>query len=245
MNPDPKNMPQEIMPQRRIGSPTKPQFSPSGLVAYIKDLRKTGTNYKVLIRDLPGSRAAFLAYDHAELAVMYLGLALEELNEANPGAAPNPYPRSMDSSDPAIDPPAPEVAANPANCTSPAVNLPGWYQRLIVEFADVGGKCDGLSAFMGSPEFLQIPLADRLLLEAQSGAMVEYRRILGARISTQEGRWLEEHMKRVHGVVPPNEQINLAGVEGLAPAAKAVEVVEQSEVANTEQSLPPLAVIEH
>lgn len=50
------------------------------------------------IRELPPSRAKSMAVTKLEEGVMWLGMSLKEINDANPGLAGNPYPSSKDPS---------------------------------------------------------------------------------------------------------------------------------------------------
>ncbi len=52
------------------------------------------------------SRHRSLAITHVEDAIMRLGMDLKAINEENPGAAPNPYPESMNPGSPVVEPTA-------------------------------------------------------------------------------------------------------------------------------------------
>lgn len=58
------------------------------------------------IRELPNSREVSLAITKMQEATMWLGMNLKRINEANPGASPNPYPNSRDTSNIIIEPTA-------------------------------------------------------------------------------------------------------------------------------------------
>ena len=53
-----------------------------------------------------GSRSRSIAITKLQEAVMWLGMDLKEINEAHPGASPNPYPESRNPENTAIEPTA-------------------------------------------------------------------------------------------------------------------------------------------
>lgn len=52
------------------------------------------------------SRERSLAVTKIQEAIMWLGMDLKDINEATPGAAPNPYPESYNPASPKIEPTA-------------------------------------------------------------------------------------------------------------------------------------------
>lgn len=52
------------------------------------------------------SRERSLAKTKIEEAIMWLGMDLKAINEANPGASPNPYPQSYNPDSPVVSPTA-------------------------------------------------------------------------------------------------------------------------------------------
>jgi hypothetical protein len=55
------------------------------------------------VQELPASRETSLAITKLQEAVMWLGMNLKRINEMTPGASPNPYPNSRDTSNTVID----------------------------------------------------------------------------------------------------------------------------------------------
>lgn len=53
-----------------------------------------------------GSRHRSLSITHTEDAIMRLGMDMKEVNEANPGSAPNPYPESYNPENAKVEPTA-------------------------------------------------------------------------------------------------------------------------------------------
>lgn len=58
------------------------------------------------VKSLPGSAERTLAMRKLQEAVMWLGMDLKRINEANPGVMENPYPNSKDPSNTKIEPTA-------------------------------------------------------------------------------------------------------------------------------------------
>lgn len=88
------------------GVTTAPQMAAEADVLMDKRLRK---EVDVLIQDLknlPPSRERALAVTKLQEAVMWLGMDLKRLNEAQPGLVENPYPNSKDTSNALIEPTA-------------------------------------------------------------------------------------------------------------------------------------------
>lgn len=50
------------------------------------------------VKDLPASRERSLTITKLQEGVMWLGMDLKRINDANPGSQPNPYPSSKDPS---------------------------------------------------------------------------------------------------------------------------------------------------
>ena len=58
------------------------------------------------LKELPRSREVSIAITKSQEAVMWLGMNLKAINEAQPGASPNPYPNSRDVANTIIEPTA-------------------------------------------------------------------------------------------------------------------------------------------
>ena len=71
-----------------------------------KELRRDLDAQLQKLKSLPPSRERSLARTKIEEAVMWLGMDLKRINEANPEACPNPYPNSKDPSNTKIEPTA-------------------------------------------------------------------------------------------------------------------------------------------
>lgn len=56
------------------------------------------------VKALPQSRERALVITKLQEAVMWAGMDLKRINDANPGASPNPYPNSKDPSNTKIEP---------------------------------------------------------------------------------------------------------------------------------------------
>lgn len=63
-----------------------------------KTIRRDTDEIIQRIKDLPASRERSLAITKLQEGVMWLGMDLKRINDANPGAQPNPYPSSKDPS---------------------------------------------------------------------------------------------------------------------------------------------------
>jgi len=59
-----------------------------------------------MLKSFPSTHERSLAITKLQEAVMWLGMDLKRINEANPGASPNPYPNSKDPSNTKIEPTA-------------------------------------------------------------------------------------------------------------------------------------------
>lgn len=71
-----------------------------------KHLRKDTDAIIQRVKEMPPSRERALAITKLQEGVMWLGMDLKRINEANPGAIENPYPNSKDPSNTRIDPTA-------------------------------------------------------------------------------------------------------------------------------------------
>lgn len=58
------------------------------------------------VKELPASRERSLTITKLQEGVMWLGMDLKRINEANPGAIENPYPNSKDPTNTKIEPTA-------------------------------------------------------------------------------------------------------------------------------------------
>jgi hypothetical protein len=58
------------------------------------------------VRELPPSRERSITITKLQEAVMWLGMDLKRINDANPGLEENPYPSSKDPSTTKIEPTA-------------------------------------------------------------------------------------------------------------------------------------------
>ena len=58
------------------------------------------------VKELPPSREVSITITKLQESVMWLGMNLKRINEAAPGASPNPYPNSKDPSNTKIEPTA-------------------------------------------------------------------------------------------------------------------------------------------
>lgn len=63
-----------------------------------KELRRDTDAIIQRVRDLPPSRERSLTITKLQEGVMWLGMDLKRINDANPGSQPNPYPSSKDPS---------------------------------------------------------------------------------------------------------------------------------------------------
>lgn len=75
-------------------------------IRQVKQLRRDLDDKIQTIKNLPPSRERSIAITKAQEAVMWLGMDLKRINEANPGVMPNPYPNSKDPSNTVIEPTA-------------------------------------------------------------------------------------------------------------------------------------------
>lgn len=71
-----------------------------------KQLRRDIDDKIQLVKSLPPSRERSLCITKLQEGVMWLGMDLKRINEANPGAIENPYPNSKDPSNTKIEPTA-------------------------------------------------------------------------------------------------------------------------------------------
>jgi hypothetical protein len=72
----------------------------------VKDLRQSIDLQIQRVKALSPSRERALVITKLREGVMWLGMDLKRINEANPGASPNPYPNSKDPSNTKIEPTA-------------------------------------------------------------------------------------------------------------------------------------------
>lgn len=61
-----------------------------------KELRKSIDEITQQVKDCPSSRERSLSITKLQEAVMWLGMDLKRINDANPGLQDNPYPSSKD-----------------------------------------------------------------------------------------------------------------------------------------------------
>ena len=71
-----------------------------------KELRRDTDAIIQRVRSLPPSRERALTITKLQEGVMWLGMDLKRINEANPGAIDNPYPNSKDPTNTKIEPTA-------------------------------------------------------------------------------------------------------------------------------------------
>lgn len=71
-----------------------------------KELRRDIDAIIQRVRNLPASRERSLTITKLQEGVMWLGMDLKRINEANPGSVENPYPNSKDPGNTKIDPTA-------------------------------------------------------------------------------------------------------------------------------------------
>lgn len=71
-----------------------------------KELRRDTDAIIQRVKELPSSRECSLVITKLQEGVMWLGMNLKRINDANPGAIANPYPNSKDPSNTKIDPTA-------------------------------------------------------------------------------------------------------------------------------------------
>lgn len=71
-----------------------------------KELRRDLDVQIQKVKNLSGSRERSLTITKLQEAVMWLGMDLKRINEANPGVIENPYPNSKDPTNTKIDPTA-------------------------------------------------------------------------------------------------------------------------------------------
>lgn len=75
-------------------------------ICEVKALRRDTDALIQRIKGLKPSRETALAVTKLQEGVMWLGMELKQINEANPAACPNPYPNSKDPSNTKIEPTA-------------------------------------------------------------------------------------------------------------------------------------------
>ena len=71
-----------------------------------KELRRDTDAIIQRVRSLPPSRERSITITKLQEGVMWLGMDLKRINEANPGAIDNPYPNSKDPTNIKIEPTA-------------------------------------------------------------------------------------------------------------------------------------------
>tara|TARA_R110002110_G_C13455865_1_gene717568 strand:+ start:2006 stop:2272 length:267 start_codon:yes stop_codon:yes gene_type:complete len=72
-------------------------------IVALKERRQALDVELTLVKSLPASREKALAITKLQEAIMWLGMDLKRIGEANPEACPNPYPNSKDPSNTVID----------------------------------------------------------------------------------------------------------------------------------------------
>lgn len=71
-----------------------------------KQLRKDTDAIIQRVKELPPTRERSITITKLQEGVMWLGMDLKRINEANPAGAENPYPNSKDPSNTKIEPTA-------------------------------------------------------------------------------------------------------------------------------------------
>ena len=71
-----------------------------------KELRRDTDAIIQRVKALPSSRERALTITKLQEGVMWLGMDLKRINDANPGSIENPYPNSKDPSNTKIEPTA-------------------------------------------------------------------------------------------------------------------------------------------
>ncbi len=71
-----------------------------------KELRRDTDAIIQRVRSLPPSRERSITITKLQEGVMWLGMDLKRINEANPGTIENPYPNSKDPTNTKIEPTA-------------------------------------------------------------------------------------------------------------------------------------------
>ena len=71
-----------------------------------KELRRDTDAIIQRVKSLPPSRERSITITKLQEGVMWLGMDLKRINEANPGAIENPYPNSKDPTNTKIEPTA-------------------------------------------------------------------------------------------------------------------------------------------
>ena len=71
-----------------------------------KELRRDTDAIIQRVKSLPSSRERSITITKLQEGVMWLGMDLKRINEANPGAIENPYPNSKDPTNIKIEPTA-------------------------------------------------------------------------------------------------------------------------------------------
>lgn len=72
----------------------------------VKELRRDTDAIIQRVKALPPSRERSLTITKLQEGVMWLGMDLKRINDANPGSIENPYPNSKDPSNTKIEPTA-------------------------------------------------------------------------------------------------------------------------------------------
>ena len=71
-----------------------------------KELRRDTDAIIQRVKSLPSSRERSITITKLQEGVMWLGMDLKRINEANPGTIENPYPNSKDPTNTKIEPTA-------------------------------------------------------------------------------------------------------------------------------------------
>lgn len=71
-----------------------------------KELRRDTDAIIQRVKELPASRERSLTITKLQEGVMWLGMDLKRINDANPGTIANPYPNSKDPGNTKIEPTA-------------------------------------------------------------------------------------------------------------------------------------------
>lgn len=79
-------------------------------VSSIKEHRRDIDNQIRRLKLWPQTRERAIAITKLQEAVMWLGMDLKRIGEANPGLLADPYPNSKDPSNSVIDRTAPEIS---------------------------------------------------------------------------------------------------------------------------------------
>lgn len=84
----------------------RPVTNIDGQVVKVKELRQNIDKQIQEVKSLISSRELSLVITKLQEGVMWLGMELKRISDANPGVYTNPYPNSKDPSNVKIDPTA-------------------------------------------------------------------------------------------------------------------------------------------